>query len=50
MLHFVISGNELLEAPGFSGPYGLGAFATMLSVINRGPGGGKSNSVRLTIQ
>jgi Beta-propeller repeat len=28
MLHFVISGNELLEAPGFSGPYGLGAFAT----------------------
>jgi hypothetical protein len=26
MLHFVISGNELLEAPGFSGPYGLGAF------------------------
>jgi hypothetical protein len=27
-LHFVISGNELLEAPGFSGPYGLGAFAT----------------------
>jgi hypothetical protein len=28
MLHFIVSGNQLLEAPGFPASYNLGAFAT----------------------